>query len=89
MYDLMVNFKTHDGKEVARPFVELPTRKELPDYYEVIPNPMDFERIRKKLDKGRYCTIEDMGADVRLLCENARVLFSLYLLFFLHIIYVC
>ncbi|VDN31812.1 unnamed protein product [Cylicostephanus goldi] len=69
----MVGFKTNDGREIAVPFIELPTKRELPDYYEVVHNPMDFARIKKKIDKGRYSTIEEMGHDVKLLCENARV----------------
>ncbi|VDO88756.1 unnamed protein product [Heligmosomoides polygyrus] len=73
VYDIMVGFKTNDGREIALPFIELPTKRELPDYYEVVHNPMDFVRIKKKIDKGRYATIEEMGSDVKLLCENARV----------------
>ncbi|EYB93891.1 hypothetical protein Y032_0177g570, partial [Ancylostoma ceylanicum] len=72
VYDIMVGFKTNDGREIAVPFIELPTKRELPDYYEVVHNPMDFARIKKKIDKGRYATIEEMGNDVKLLCENAR-----------------
>lgn len=49
----MVGFKTNDGREIALPFIELPTKRELPDYYEVVHNPMDFVRIKKKIDKGR------------------------------------
>ncbi|KJH49886.1 protein, SNF2 family [Dictyocaulus viviparus] len=73
VYDIMVGFKTNDGREIAVPFIELPTKRELPDYYEVVQNPMDFARIKKKIDKGRYATIEEMGGDVKLLCENARL----------------
>ncbi|KAJ1352874.1 hypothetical protein KIN20_009363 [Parelaphostrongylus tenuis] len=73
VYDIMVGFKTNDGREIAVPFIELPTKRELPDYYEVVQSPMDFARIKKKMDKGRYATIEEMGADVKLLCENARL----------------
>lgn len=36
---------------------------------------MDFKRIRKKIDEGKYSTIDDMADDVFLLCENARVYF--------------
>ena len=50
----------------------LPSRKELPDYYEVIERPMDFNRIRKKIREGRYQAIDDIGEDVGLLSENAQ-----------------
>ncbi|VDO29581.1 unnamed protein product [Haemonchus placei] len=73
VYDILVGFKTNDGREIAVPFIELPTKRELPDYYDIVHNPMDFARIKKKIDKGRYATIEEMGNDVKLLCENARL----------------
>ena len=31
----MVEFKTQDGKELCEPFLQLPSRKDLPDYYHV------------------------------------------------------
>ncbi|PIO65279.1 protein, SNF2 family [Teladorsagia circumcincta] len=73
VYDILVGFKTNDGREIAVPFIELPTKRELPDYYDIVHNPMDFARIKRKIDKGRYATIEEMGSDVKLLCENARL----------------
>ena len=32
---------------------QLPSKRELPDYYEVITKPMDFNRIQKKLQSER------------------------------------
>jgi SWI/SNF-related matrix-associated actin-dependent regulator of chromatin subfamily A protein 2/4 len=52
--------------------MQLPTKKELPDYYEVIDRPMDFNKIKRKIKEGRYKTINDMGKDVNLLCQNAQ-----------------
>ncbi|XP_076889887.1 uncharacterized protein LOC143540793 [Bidens hawaiensis] len=44
---------------------------ELPDYHEIIEQPMDFGTIRSKLDKGLYSNLEELEADVYLLCSNA------------------
>ncbi len=52
--------------------MQLPSRKELPDYYEVIEHPMDINKIRKKIKDGRYRDIDEMGRDVILLCKNAQ-----------------
>ncbi|KAL0352515.1 UNVERIFIED_CONTAM: Bromodomain and PHD finger-containing protein 3 [Sesamum calycinum] len=44
---------------------------ELPDYFEIIEQPMDFGTVRKKLDDGAYRTLEEIEADVFLICSNA------------------
>lgn len=33
--DILIKYKDSDGRVLSEPFVQLPTRKELPDYYEV------------------------------------------------------
>ncbi|OVA07819.1 Bromodomain [Macleaya cordata] len=45
--------------------------EELPDYHDVIENPMDFGTIRKKLENSTYTKLEELEADVFLLCSNA------------------
>ncbi|AEE35830.1 DNA-binding bromodomain-containing protein [Arabidopsis thaliana] len=45
--------------------------EELPDYYEIIKNPMDFTTLRKKLESGAYTTLEQFEQDVFLICTNA------------------
>lgn len=52
--------------------MQLPTKKELPEYYETINQPIDFNRIRKNLKKGHYDTVDALGSDIRLLCRNAQ-----------------
>ncbi|KAJ0545794.1 putative chromatin remodeler Bromodomain family [Helianthus annuus] len=44
---------------------------ELPDYHEIIEHPMDFGTVRSKLDKGLYSNLEELEADVYLICSNA------------------
>ncbi|KFK44178.1 hypothetical protein AALP_AA1G224800 [Arabis alpina] len=45
--------------------------EELPDYHEIITNPMDFSTLRKKLDSGAYASLEQFERDVFLICANA------------------
>ncbi|XP_006302024.2 bromodomain-containing protein 9 [Capsella rubella] len=45
--------------------------EELPDYHDVIKNPMDFSTLRKKLESGAYATLEQFEQDVFLICTNA------------------
>lgn len=61
------------GKKLAGPFIQLPSRREYPDYYEQIERPMDLNRIRKKIDDDKYTSLAQMSADVDLLCDNAQV----------------
>ncbi|KAI3724670.1 hypothetical protein L2E82_36455 [Cichorium intybus] len=44
---------------------------ELPDYHEIIKQPMDFGTVRSKLDDGLYSNLEELEADVYLICSNA------------------
>ncbi|XP_058742943.1 uncharacterized protein LOC131615800 [Vicia villosa] len=45
--------------------------EELPDYHDVIDNPMDFATVRNKLANGSYTTLEQFESDVFLICSNA------------------
>lgn len=42
-------FVTRSGRQLSEFFVQLPTKKELPEYYELIRNPMDFKKIKVRL----------------------------------------
>ena len=46
-------YKDEDGRVLSEPFMKLPTRKELPDYYEVIRRPVDISKIQAKIDDGK------------------------------------
>ena len=76
----MTSFQSTDQETIAEPFMELPSRRELPEYYDIIKNPMDFNRIKKKLDKRRYLSLQEFAKDIYLLTINCQVLlFSLLL----------
>jgi E1A/CREB-binding protein len=50
-----------------------PVELGLPDYFEVIKNPMDLGTIRKKLENGVYHTLDDFKAHVHLTFDNAML----------------
>lgn len=58
-------------KDTRGVFAEPVDPEELPDYHEVIEHPMDFGTVRKKLDGGLYTTLEQLEADIYLICSNA------------------
>ncbi|KAL4575395.1 hypothetical protein LXL04_022238 [Taraxacum kok-saghyz] len=58
-------------KDTHAVFSEPVDPDELPDYHEVIEQPMDFGTVRSKLNKGLYSNLEELEADVYLICSNA------------------
>ncbi|KAK2715124.1 hypothetical protein QYM36_009948 [Artemia franciscana] len=66
-------FTDEEGRQISLPFQKLPTRRELPDYYDVIKKPLDIKKILKRIELDRYETIDDLEKDFSLLCRNAQV----------------
>lgn len=58
-------------KDIYGVYAEPVDPEELPDYHDLIENPMDFSTIRSKLSNGSYATLEQFESDVFLLCSNA------------------
>ena len=52
--------------------MKLPTRTELPDYYEVIQKPVDITKILTKIEDGKYKDMDVMEKDFMLLCQNTQ-----------------
>uniref|UniRef100_A0A8R1I449 Uncharacterized protein n=1 Tax=Caenorhabditis japonica TaxID=281687 RepID=A0A8R1I449_CAEJA len=73
LLDIVKSLKNEEDEEICMPFIKLPSRKELPDYYQTIQKPMDFERIDKKIETGRYTKLEELNEDMLLLCGNAQM----------------
>lgn len=61
-----------DGRILSQPFMKLPTRKELPDYYDVIKRPIDIHKILQRLQADKYLEIDELDRDFMLLCKNAQ-----------------
>ena len=59
---------------VSELFELLPTRKQMPDYYREIANPVDFKSISASLKKaGGYASVWDFLISVELMFSNAQV----------------
>lgn len=72
LIDIMVKYKDSNGRSLAHPFLQLPPKRELPDYYELIEKPMDFKKIRDRIKNHRYRSLDDLEADVTLMFYNAQ-----------------
>jgi histone acetyltransferase len=56
----------------AWPFQQPVNKDDVPDYYEVIKEPMDLGTMEEKHEKDLYPTPEDFIRDARLIYENCR-----------------
>ncbi|GAB0097679.1 polybromo [Sergentomyia squamirostris] len=52
-------------------FMKLPSKSDYPDYYDIIKNPIDMEKIANKMKHQVYDSVDEMGADFLLMFENA------------------
>ena len=68
----IIQYTDEQGRDLAEPFMKLPPRKELPDYYKQIKEPMDISKIWFKIEDGEYNDILDLEKDFELLCKNAQ-----------------
>ena len=66
-------YKTNGGNALAEPFLTLPSKRELPDYYVTIANPISLNAIRKKLKGNEYNgDSATLYADLNLMFENCK-----------------
>jgi SWI/SNF-related matrix-associated actin-dependent regulator of chromatin subfamily A protein 2/4 len=62
-----------DGRILSEPFMKLPSRRELPDYYEVIKKPLDIKKILTRIEEAKYIDFADLEKDFFQLCQNAQI----------------
>ncbi|KAK1787786.1 hypothetical protein P4O66_016267 [Electrophorus voltai] len=72
LVDMVINYKDTLGRQISKGFVQLPSRKEVPEYYELIRKPVDFRRIRERVRNHKYRCIADLEKDIIQMCHNAQ-----------------
>lgn len=60
------------GRRPMALFMEKPSKKQYPDYYDVIEHPIDMTTIENQIKYDRYSTLDDIVADYRLMFANCR-----------------
>ncbi|XP_053510010.1 probable global transcription activator SNF2L2 isoform X1 [Ictalurus furcatus] len=70
--ETVINYRDGSGRQLSEVFVQLPSRKELPEYYELIRKPVDFKKIKERVRNHKYRSLGDLEKDVMLLCHNAQ-----------------
>ncbi len=61
-----------DGRQPMALFLEKPSKKLYPDYYQVIQHPCDMNTIEANIKSDRYGTLDDIVGDYRLMFSNCR-----------------
>ena len=54
------------------PFLDAVNKEEVPDYYDIIKDPIDIKSIDRKLQQGYYQNKESFIKDVSRIFTNAR-----------------
>ncbi|XP_023930068.1 transcription activator BRG1-like [Lingula anatina] len=72
LLEVVIYYRDADKRVLSEPFMTLPSKKELPDYYEVIRKPVDFKKIKQRIKDHKYRSLDDLEKDVMLLCQNAQ-----------------
>ncbi|ALC47662.1 polybromo [Drosophila busckii] len=71
-YETLRDYQEPKGKrQLSLIFTKLPSKSDYPEYYDIIKQPMDMERISQKLKQGAYDSVDELAADVLLMLENA------------------
>uniref|UniRef100_A0A182Q1C5 Polybromo-1 n=1 Tax=Anopheles farauti TaxID=69004 RepID=A0A182Q1C5_9DIPT len=72
MYDTIREYREpKQNRQLSYIFMKLPSKSEYPDYYDIIKDPIDIEKIEKKLRQQAYESVDDMATDFMLMFENA------------------
>merc|ERR1712029_778384 len=72
LLEVVMQYEDSDGRVLSEPFYKLPSRKELPDYYEVIRKPVDIAKIQKRIDEDNYEDMDALEKDFMLMCKNTQ-----------------
>ncbi|CAG9783181.1 unnamed protein product [Diatraea saccharalis] len=68
----VIDYMDEGGRVLSTPFRKLPSRRELPDYYDIIKKPLDIKKILNRIEDGKYNDISDLERDFFTLCANAQ-----------------
>jgi len=73
LFTNVYNHRTEDGYDPTKLFQRKVNKRSLPDYYEVIKEPMALSEIKKKIQQQEYKAFADFVRDFALIPHNAQV----------------
>ncbi|CAL9704670.1 unnamed protein product [Knipowitschia caucasica] len=72
LYEAVRGGRDSQGQLLSEPFLQLPSRKEYPDYYQHISHPICLLHIKNKMKNNEYGSVESIDADLTRLFENTK-----------------
>lgn len=61
-----------NGRQLSEVFIQLPSRKELPEYYELIRKPVDFRKIKVSL--AIFCPSIKFSREMKYECFQGEMM---------------
>uniref|UniRef100_A0A7N8XXS8 Protein polybromo-1 n=1 Tax=Mastacembelus armatus TaxID=205130 RepID=A0A7N8XXS8_9TELE len=72
LYEAVRGARNSQGQLISEPFLQLPSRKDYPDYYHQISQPICLHQIKNKMKSNEYESVEHIDSDLTLMFENAK-----------------
>ncbi|KAL3851884.1 hypothetical protein ACJMK2_015582 [Sinanodonta woodiana] len=72
MFKTVFEHCDESGRPLRNIFMFLPSKKDYPDYYQVITEPIDLTMIESKIKNDKYLNEQQMISDFELMFNNAR-----------------
>ncbi|KAH7883996.1 SNF2 family N-terminal domain-containing protein [Phlebopus sp. FC_14] len=72
VYKAVLACEDQDGRKRCELFRELPDKRDYPDYYQLIAQPIALSTLRKRANAGYYKSITQYKEDWKLMFDNAR-----------------
>ncbi|XP_028302620.1 protein polybromo-1-like [Gouania willdenowi] len=72
LYEAVRGARNSQGQLISEPFLQLPLRKDYPDYYHQISQPICLHQIKNKMKNNEYESVEHIDSDLMLMLDNAK-----------------
>ena len=76
VFDVIRNYKDETGRVLCEAFIRVPKRRNMPEYYDVVSQPIDLLKIQQRLKTDEYNTLDSFTSQMELLFTNAKAFYS-------------